>query len=451
MTGKRFSRRELLQLTGAGASAAMLAACQVQPVGQTVEVVVTAPAPEGPAHLKFWYWWGSIWGEACTAFANKFMEDNDDVYIEPLPLGGRMERILAAFASGEPPDLLLTVAGGELPPRGLTQTLDNLIDASTIIDLDNYLPGMLDTYQWEGELHALPGAEAFVDVALIINKGLAEEAGLDPSSPPETMSEILAWSEAMAREDPAGGLSHIGFDPLAGTGSRWYNWAGVYGVEWWDRDNLQFHFDVLAEALDWSAQYLQAWGPDQFEAFRAGHGGWLSPDSPIALGLEGLHVNGYWTPGELFHKADPEQEYIYAWPPTSDDRKGVKYQTSLPFGCYIAKASKYPDACFRVLEFMSTDEANEIFYNTAGGFAATRSWLEKVDTSLYPGIEWYVKSAIEAEEWYTSGLDSPIWMRIWGEWSKAQNAVIYGEKTATEALEEMNRVTQDQLDSLLQG
>ena len=85
MTGKRFSRRELLQLTGAGAGAAMLAACQVQPVGQTVEVVVTAPAPEGPAHLKFWYWWGGIWGEANTAFANKFMEDNDDVYIEPLP------------------------------------------------------------------------------------------------------------------------------------------------------------------------------------------------------------------------------------------------------------------------------------------------------------------------------------------------------------------------------
>ncbi|MCY4079358.1 MAG: twin-arginine translocation signal domain-containing protein [Caldilineaceae bacterium] len=95
MTEKRFSRRELLQLTGVGAGAAMLAACQVQPVVQTVEVA--APVPEGPAHLKFWYWWGGIWGEACTAFADKVMEDNDDIYIEPLPLGGRMERILAAF------------------------------------------------------------------------------------------------------------------------------------------------------------------------------------------------------------------------------------------------------------------------------------------------------------------------------------------------------------------
>ena len=117
------------------------------------------------------------------------------------------------------------------------------------------------------------------------------------------------------------------------------------------------------------------------------------------------------------------------------------------FGCN-RKAPSTP-RCFRVLSHEHCD-ANEIFYIRP---AASRvpDLAQKVDTSLYPGIEWYVKSAIEAEEWFTSGLDSPIWMRIWGEWSKAQNAVIYGEKGATEALEEMNRVTQDQLDSLLQA
>jgi multiple sugar transport system substrate-binding protein len=380
------------------------------------------------------------------------MERNSNIKVESSPTEG-WERVLAAYAGGTPPDVLLEFSGSQLMPRNQVLPLDDLIAASTAVDPDNFYPEMINSFRWEGVQYGLPAAEAGVDLALIINKGRAEEAGLDVENPPHTLSEVLGWAEKMTIVGEGGILEQVGFDPRDGTsGQGFYNWASAYGKDWWDAETQTFDWLSLSDALRWQADWIQKYGAANFEAFRGGFGGWLEPDSSVALGKQGMHINGYWTPGELFHKAAEGEEYVYTWAPVPDDRANVNFQTSLPTGIFLPVPADEPEAAFKLVEFIVSDDGNEIFFNTAGGFAWTKSWLEKVDIGKYSGLDFYVKSISEADELYSNVQSCPLgWEFPQQQYDKAIDAVIYENAAPEEVLAEAQKACEDELEKLLRG
>jgi multiple sugar transport system substrate-binding protein len=465
MSANRLTRREFLRAAGLAGVGLAAAACapKATPVPATMppptapaEEVPTAPAATAPpsegAKITFWFYWSGIWGDACEAAADAFMEREPGIQVEKSSTEG-WERVLAAYAANTPPDVLLEFSGSQLMPRGQVLALDDLIAASTVIRRDNYYTPMIDSFRWEGVQYGLPAAEAGVDLALIINKGRAAEAGLDLANPPQTVSEVLDWAEKMTLVDENGIITQLGFDPRDGTsGQGFYNWASAYGKNWWDAETQTFHWDVLADALRWQADWIQKYGAASFEAFRSGFGGWLEPDSSVALGKQAMHINGYWTPGELFHKAAEGQEFFYTWAPVPDARKGVHYQTSLPTGIFLPVPADAPEAAFKLVEFICSDEGNEIFFNNAGGFAWTKSWLAKVDTSKYPGLDFYVKSIAEADEFYCNVQSCPLgWEFPQQQYDKAIDAVIYDNADPAEVLAQAQKACEEELAKLLRG
>ena len=466
MKNHKISRRDFLRTAFLAGSALYLGACTptvtpsavptTEPVKPTEAPEETQPTPapqQGPVTISFWYYWSGIWGDACTTVANSFMKANPDVKVEPTSTNAAWEKILAAFAAATPPNVLLDCSQSQLSPRNQLMALDPMIATSSIIKKDNYYPAWWSSFAWQDKQYGLPAAEAGVDLAMIINKGLAAEAGLDLSNPPQTLDEMLAWAEKMTKIGSNGVLEQIGFDPLDGTSSQgYYNWAAIYGKNWWDPDTNKFNWLALTDAFKWQAEWINKWGAANFEAFRSGFGGWLEPDSSMALGKQAIHINGYWTPGELAHKAAKGQEFFYTWVPCPTSRKGIRVQTSVPYGISIPLPNKAPEASFKMVEYFSTDEADQLFFDTAGGFAWTKSFLAKVDTSKYPGLDFYVKSIAEANEAYSNVSRCPLGFQFPEDrYLEALNKVIYDNKPPEDALNDAQKACEEEMTKLLKG
>ncbi len=460
MSLKRISRRESLRLAALAGGAWAFASCTPKPpattpatpVEPTAAAVATEPPPE-TASIRFWFYWGGFWGEAMTKIAQTFQEQNPHIQVEATSTSGEWQKVLAAFAAGNPPDVLLDFTGSQLVPRDQVLALDDMIASSSAIRPDNYYPAMLEAFRWNGVQYGIPAGEAGVDMALIINKGLAAEAGLDADNPPQTLTEMLDWARKMTKVGEGGVLSQIGFDPLDGTiGAGFYNYGALWGINWWDAETKTFHLLELAEPIRWLAHWIKEYGAVNFESFRAGFGGWLEPDSSMCMGLQGMHINGYWTPGELFHKAAKGQEFAYAWVPVPDNREGVKVQSSLPTGCFLPKPAKAPAASFKFMEFLASDDANQIAFDMAGGFCWTKSFLQKVDVRKYPGLDFYVRSIAEADELYSNVQNCPLgWDFQFNQFLAAANAVIYDGKEPEEALQQAQKACEEELAKLLRG
>jgi maltose-binding protein MalE len=276
---------------------------------------------------------------------------------------------------------------------------------------------------------------------------------LDVNNPPQTTVEMLDWARKMTAKGEGGILSQIGFDPMDGTiGAGFYNYGALWGINWWDAQTKTFKLLDLVEPIEWLAGWVAEYGAVNFETFRSGFGGWLEPDSSICQGLQGMNVNGYWTPGELFHKAAEGQEFVFTWVPVPEKRKGTKVQSSVPTGCFLPKPAKSPEAAFKLMEFIATDEANQIAYDMAGGFCWTKSFLAKVDPQKYPGLDFYLKSIAEADELYSNVQSCPLgWDFPFNQFVATANAVIYDGKKPEEALQAAQKACEDELAKLLRG
>ena len=110
------SRRTFLKVTGVGAAAAAVAACM--PAPSTAGDGGGAPAEE-QIELDYWYIWGGRGGEGQVAGCDLFTENNPNIIMHPLTAGGVIvDKTLAAFAAGDPPDLVDLILVAPLAGRG---------------------------------------------------------------------------------------------------------------------------------------------------------------------------------------------------------------------------------------------------------------------------------------------------------------------------------------------
>ena len=145
-------------------------------------------------------WWAPNWEQArAEELVQRFEAENPDIDINlEITTGeGLQNRILVALRSGTTPDLI-DVANGWNIPFATTGELMPLAEcvANGEIDLDDFNDASLGTANFNDQLYGLPyRIEAH---ALIYNKGLYRQAGLDPEDPPETWTELIEYSQALS-------------------------------------------------------------------------------------------------------------------------------------------------------------------------------------------------------------------------------------------------------------
>jgi len=146
-------------------------------------------------------------------------------------------------------------------------------------------------------------------------------------------------------------------------------------------------------------------------------------------------VNGYWTPGELA-KTALDKNFVYGWVPVPGDRTGKKVQATGGHNSGIPEGAKKADKAWPFIEFLTTDKAIDIIFNGVGWLGASKSYLGKVDTSKYKGLDWYVNSLKEANDMRGMDVD-PIEGFTNTTWNDGIQKVTYGQVTPEDFAKQM--------------
>ncbi|MBX3015279.1 MAG: extracellular solute-binding protein [Caldilineaceae bacterium] len=161
------------------------------PAAETSAAITVSPAAAGTIRVAVVR--GAM-SETMRALAEKFMEANPGVTVtvEEEPEGGAFDALIAA---GNQPDLIVVSFGsliGRLAASGAALPLEDLAGFPEL--LERIDPATVE--QLYGHHYYVPiGADV---TAMIYNKQLFEEAGLDPEAPPTTWDEFLAAAEQIS-------------------------------------------------------------------------------------------------------------------------------------------------------------------------------------------------------------------------------------------------------------
>ncbi len=475
MARNGLSRREFIRAAAAAMGGMALAACAQppapapEPTKAVSEPVATsaaateAPAPTAapaaePITLEFWWGWGgSTDMEAMKGLAEMFSQQNADkgISVNPLVPEDMNAKLLPAVAAGTPPDIALgNIQFSEFCARGTFTPLDDYFSASKVVSLrdPDIIASLWVDGSWRGVLYGLAAGEVGPRMGLVLNDDLVTKAGLDPNTPPQTWDEMYDWHVKLTTFDSAGNLDIVGIDPLDAMGGRVptsdasFYWADAYGLKWWNPDNMTFDLDndLYIASLETVKKFYDQVGVTKMETYRTAYGTWTgSPTCSFDAGKEAMILNGYWVPGQLVHTA-PNTKFSYTWPPTSNERKGKKFQNVGGHPATIPKGAAHPDQAFAFIEFLTTPPALDLILDKAGFFGARISWLKNVDTSKYPGLDFFLRSEVEADELVPCPL-CPISGFMGQQLSDAWSAVNYGNKTAKQAAADVQAACTEEL------
>jgi multiple sugar transport system substrate-binding protein len=124
---------------------------------------------------------------------------NIKVEIEPISFSDFEQKLLLQIRSGQSPDVIQTYGNytSDFNAAGALAPLEDLAGAEYIAEMP---PALEKTGEYGGQLVAVPWAVQ--PVGLWYNKKLLEQAGLDPSAPPQTIDELLTAMAAIKEKLP---------------------------------------------------------------------------------------------------------------------------------------------------------------------------------------------------------------------------------------------------------
>jgi multiple sugar transport system substrate-binding protein len=161
----------------------------------------------------------------------------------------------AAFGNAAPNVARLPILWGvEFAARGMLEEID-LADFG--FSEEDFWPGALQSCMWEGRLYGIPTNNE--TMALIWNKNLFEEAGLDPESPPATWDDVVEYSRIISEETGAHGFGMVARVNHGNTPFRFMPTLWAYGGSALDEaeDNPQYQESLLRS--DGAKAALQAY------------------------------------------------------------------------------------------------------------------------------------------------------------------------------------------------
>ena len=470
---EKLSRRRFLRVAAVGASALFAASCQPKVVEKIVketvikevekvvketiivEKEVAAPARE-PATVVFWHGWASpAFMDAIKEIVNAFHELDNGITIDRLQVPEMQDKLLTAVAGGNPPDVgTCCVRYAGFYARGVITPLDDFIDASPLINRDDFVDGLLESMTWRGKTYGAPGLECGPRYGNMINVAHVQEAGLDIEKLPVTWEDQWEWHKKITKYDSAGNLERLCADPIDGTAGNGpmtnitQYWAVAHGLQVWDPDTLAFNFDndKFVAALKTIKRFYDDIGVEKMEGLRSASGGWVgNPNAAFPQGLQTCLIVGYYGPGQMLYHT-PDLEFVVGWPLTSEERRGVKFQNLGGHPMYIPVASKVKQAAFTLVEFFSEDLVSDIFLNTNGWLGGKKKHYDPNRSGIdsIPGLRWFLQSALDADELWAAPV-MPIDGFVNAERGRTYNAVIYGDMTPEEAAANMQQRCTEEL------
>lgn len=444
------SRRQFLSLAAAAAAGGALAACAPKAAPskpaegeKPVATQVPEPAAKTPLKLTYWVFW-SQYGDLLDQF-RKTEElaaalNGNEVDMQ---VGVTQEVFLTNISAGTPPDVAATSYYVKYMSRDVLLPIEDLVAKSSLVKPDAYIKSNWDVCSYKGVQYGVPANEGFVRLGLNYNSKLVTEAGLDPDNPPATWPELFEWHKKLTKFDNAGNVKQIGLDPFDAIGGSAGGVDGFFaaeswGFDWFNPETGEFNFDheKMAEAFETMGEFIKFVGPDNLTALRnvEGQGTW---GGSFNSEVQAMIIEGYWHAGETMHEKPEVGQYNRcSWVPVPESRRGTKAQYGDGHMVLFFKNAKHPAEAFCIAEFLQTNAACDIIFKTIGWLPSLTSYLETVDTSVFPGIDFYVKSVKEANYWGKI-IQCDIEEYVYTKYAEMYEAVYRGQMTGAQAAKEL--------------
>lgn len=347
-------------------------------------------APEGPVKIVFWRSLTGVAGEAQEELVARFNASQDDVIVEAQFQGAYAEllqKLLAALAAGELPDLVLLDSPfvALFAKDGALVNLDQFVKNDTSsFDIKDFIPGLIQDGYYDGSLYALPVLRS--TPLLYVNGDMLAEAGL-PRRAPKTWDEFREFSKKVTKFDASGQPIQQGAGFTMGqTSAHWYFQGAVYaygGLVSDEKFNIHLTEEpVIKLATLWQDMVFK----DKSAIPSNSHDDFLNKKVAMVFGSTG-------SMGNLLARAD--FDVIPAFMPG-------QVKNLVPVGGSVlamtSNNKRRQEAAWEFIKFMTSPASNSHIVIKTGYMPISKSSMEYPDTVAYFEANPIRKVAIEQLE-----------------------------------------------------
>jgi ABC-type glycerol-3-phosphate transport system substrate-binding protein len=397
----------------------------------------SAPPPGARVELEYWEKWTGFEAGAMRSVVDDFNASQDRIHVNYSSISQIDHKLMLATAGGVPPDVagvyswMLSVYAEN---NALTP-LDRMA-AAAHITRDQYIDVFWRMCMHQGHLWALPSTPS--STALIWNKKLFRQAGLDPNQPPRSIAELEAFNKKLTRWRPDGSLESMGYIPeMPGYwDSLWGLWFGA--SLWNGRDALTANSPENLAACQWIESYPKRFGARNLLMFQAGFGNLASPQNPFFTGRLAMEMEGVWVYNYIKNYAPADLEWGVAPFPTVDPARLKDVALVEMDALVIPAGSKHPGEAFQFIQYVNTQKNMEKLCLGQRKFspllACSAAFYQKHPD---PYISNFVALAKSPNARYAPPLTN--WTQYSHDMNNAVNRIWTGKATAGDALDDVQQ------------
>ena len=350
--------------------------------------------------------WTRLAEEANKPMFDAFEAANPDIdlLVEYIPGGkNHINKLIAAVAAGNAPDMtVLDVVATEAFARlKALKPLDEIIADNPNLSADLFPAGPLQTGAFADTQYALPyGGDAS---AVLYNKALYREAGLDPESPPKTWAEFVEAAKKLTMDRDGDGKTDV-YGMLFVPSQPWlttFHWLPYFwmaGGEFNDRAAMQFTFD--SEAGVKALSYLMDMHLKDGVVPPSAIGAAAATDNQLEFlqGRVAMMIDG---PGIIQRVARDAPDFELGIMPHPVPNAGDA-SVSFAGGDNIAILDKIPEeklpAAIKVMEWLTSIEGQKVWFETYARLPVRKELLNDPFYETHPQSKAYLEAFLGAHE-----------------------------------------------------
>lgn len=393
--------------------------------------------------VKYWYVAGV--NDAIPPCVKLFNESQDSIYVEctPIPWNEHEKKVLTAILSEDPPDVVnLVTPVPKWAARKALVNLDQIIDKDRL-DTNQFFPALWHEMKYRGSTYALPAyTGAF---ALLYNKKIFREAGLDPDKPPRTWDEVKEYSKKILKREN-GKIVRMGFIPQYGTIETPLIIAFELGAKFINDNGTKVKLTepAVEKAFQWEHDFFDLYSVDEVSAFMGGFGygnqhGFISERVAMII-----NDNSFL---DQIKKYKPDLDYGVAMIPTFDGSSSVSSAGS--WWIAIPRGAKNKNAAWEFMKFVvsRTTQLKESMSRAETLFPVNR---EAANDQDFLSLNKYMKIFSAQMEQTRSKSIVPLAHDIfWREFSLARERSLRNMMTPAQSLKQAEKTVQSFLDRAL--
>jgi len=324
-------------------------------------ILVAQSATAAPVTITYWQYFYQSKVDLVGELIKQFEAKNPDIKVEQVtfPYESYNQKVATSIPVGDGPDVI-NLYSGWLPmyvKADYIQPLPKTLFSDSYMK-STYFPFVMDAVNFGGKLYAAPTAVR--TLALIWNKKLFREAGLDPEKPPRTLDELADYARKLSKYDAQGNLIQAGLAMQPnGQGHNWLRDVlfRQFGGAPYDSTGRKVTYNSTkgVAALQW---YM-----DRIVKDKVGYPNFMTDDvTAFKAQKSAMTIDGSFRVATF--KALPDLEWGVAELP-SHNRIQSNFASFWTHAIVAGVAGKELDASVKFLKFITSPEAMEL-------------WLEKV-------------------------------------------------------------------------